>query len=208
MTGREDGREGVREEFPSAWFHIEELHPGAWSFVASILLFLTGVVSGILATEFLLEPVSANIPGSDNWQLMLAAMLVGWLIVMPLTQYLLLRFVGGARPKLAWSALVPNVFTPFRAVGYRFDRRTFALVCAVPFFVGWVLFPSLATFIPGGWETAAPLVGAAMGVSVYFLRYSASALSKPEGTLVEELAEEGSVRFHEPVRRECQRRNV
>lgn len=194
------------EESPEESFHVEELHPGAWSFVASILLFLTGVVSGILATEFLLEPVSPNIPGRDNWQLMLVAMLVAWLIVMPLTQYLLLRFMGGARPKLAWSALVPNVFAPFRVVGQRLDRNTFALVCAVPFFVGWVLFPLLATFISGGWETAAPLVGAAMGVSVYFLRYSASALSKPEVTLVEELAEEGSVRFYEPVGSEPPRR--
>lgn len=187
---------------PKRRFYTQELRPGVWSFVASLLLFFAGAASGIFVVQPLLDPISPTIPGRDNWFLVLIAMLLGWLIVLPLFQYLLLRFVGGVRPKLAWSALVPNVFTPFRAVGHRFERRTFALVCAVPFFFGWVLFPLLATLIPGGWETAAPLVGAAMGISVYFLRYSVSALSKPEGTLVEELIEEGSVRFYEPVQRE------
>ena len=116
-------------------FHTEELRPGAWSFVVSFLLFVAGAVSGILANEFLLEPVSPYVSGGNNWQLVLAAMLLGWLLLLPLIQYLLLRFVSGARPRLAWSALVPNVFSPFRVVGHRFDRRTFALACAVPFFV-------------------------------------------------------------------------
>lgn len=111
------GREGLPEER----FRKEELRPGAWSFVASILLFFVGAASGIFLVQPLLDAVSPNIPSRDNWFLVFATMLLIWLLLLPLTQYVLLRFVGGARPKLAWAALVPNVFLFFRAVGYRLE---------------------------------------------------------------------------------------
>ena len=195
-----------RERLPQEGrFHTEELRPGVLSFLAVALCAIVGAIAGILAIQSLTGTTSSQTPGMNNWLFVLTTMLLTWLLVLPLAQYLLLRFVGGARPGLAWAAFVPHVFGYVRAVGHLFERRTFALVCAVPFFVGWILFPLLATLIPGGWETGAPLVGGAMGVSVYFLRYSTLALSKPEGTLVEELAEEGSVKFHEPVRNESPR---
>ena len=202
MTGHEDGPEGVREEFPRARFHAEELRPGAWSVVASILLGMVGLVSGFLVAQRLLGPVY---PG-NNWMSVFAMILLTWFLILPLAQYLLLRFLGGGRPELFWAGLVPNVFGFLRAIGHRFDRNTFALVCALPFCVAWILFPLLASLIPGGWGNGAPLVGATMGVSLYFLRYSALALSKPRGTLVEELVDEGGVRFYEPVRNESPRR--
>ena len=189
-----------QERFPQEEsFHTKELRPGVLSFFAVVLCAIVGAIAGILAVQSLTGTTSSQTPGMNNWLLVLTTMLLTWLLVLPLAQYLLLRFVGGACPGLAWAAFVPNVFHPFRVVGHCFDRKTFALVCAMPFCVGWILFPLLATLIPGGWEAGAPLVGGAMGVSMYFLRYSALALSKHKGTLVEELAEEGSVRFYEPA---------
>lgn len=163
---------------------------------------MVGVVSGFFVAQRLSGPVY---PG-NNWLSVFATILLTRFIFLPMAQYLLLRFVGGARPKLFWSALIPNVFGPFRAIGHCLHRKTFALVCAMPFFIAWILFPLVATIIPSGWETGAPLVGTVMGVSLYFLRYSVLSLSKPEGTLVEELVEEGSVRFYEPVQTEARRR--
>lgn len=43
--------------------------------------------------------------------------------------------------------------------------------------------------------------GLAAGFSPYWMSYSVPALLKPGGTLVEELEEEGSVRFHPPSSR-------
>ena len=41
--------------------------------------------------------------------------------------------------------------------------------------------------------------GLAMGASLYWLSYSFLALLKPRSALIEELEEEGSVRFHLPT---------
>jgi hypothetical protein len=177
-------------------FQTEEWRPGSLSLLMFVLLFLGGGFFGHLASRFLFGGMS----GDSRGLLLGTIMAVCWLVALPLCQYLLMRWAG-ARPKLGWALLHPNVFTFLRAVGHRFSQNIFALICAIPFLVAWGLFPAMTLIVPGTQGSVATLVGLAMGVSLYFLWYSLLAVSKPRGTLVEELEQNGSVRFHEPEAR-------
>ena len=171
-------------------------------------VFTTLQILGMSAITFVLLPFSNRYfsNGGDSgtdWLLIIPVMLF-WIFGMPLIQYLLMRRLSGVRPKLEIELIGVPVFGILKARGRRFERKDFALICAVPFLTAWVLFPLLASLAylavaqlrdPG---TLILLFALPMSVSVTFLWYPLLALLKPRGTLVEGL-EGGGVRFYEPV---------
>ena len=162
-----------------------------------LLVFVALSVGGLLLGNLIsgvYGPGGLEVSTGGFWTA--AAMIVIWLISLPLAQYLLMRRAG-ARPRLSWRWVQPNVFLLLRAVGHPFSRRTFILLCALPIFTAWVLFPVLAALVPGGWQGTAPFLGAAMGVSLYYFWYLIPALLRPGGTVVRELEEPGVVEFSE-----------
>jgi hypothetical protein len=184
-----DGQSAQSGRVPQA----KEWRPGGLAVAALVVLVAGGGIFGYF--------VAGHSVGADGYAAsglgVGASMGVCWLVLLPLSQYFVMRRVG-ARPKPSWGLFYPNVFGFLRAVGHPFSRASFAFVCTLPFLMAWVIFPVLAS-LSGTWESVAVLVGLAMGVSLYFLWYAALALSKPRGTIVEELDEQGSVRFHEPA---------
>ena len=171
-------------------------------------LFTVLQILGMSVFTFVLLPFSNRYfsNGGDSgtdWLLIFPVMLF-WIFGMPLTQYLLMRHLSGVHPKLGIELFGVPVFGMLKAGGHRFERKDFALICAVPFLTAWVLFPLLVSLAyltvaqlrdPG---TLILLFALPMSVSVTFLWYPLLALLKPRGTLVEEL-EGGGVRFYEPV---------
>lgn len=165
-------------------------------------------ILGMSAVIFLLLPLSNRyFPNSGesgtDW-LLVFPILLFWIFGLPLTQYLLMRRLSKVRPKLGIELVGSPIFSTHKSKGYRFKKRDFALICAVPFLTAWILFPLLAILAylavaqlkdPG---ILVLLVTLPMSVSVTFLWYPLLALLKPRGTLVEEL-EGGGVRFYEPV---------
>lgn len=120
-----------------------------------------------------------------------------WLVALPAVQYVAItRFSGGTKPHLRWSTGYPVVFGPWHAPGAVLAKKRFAMVCALPALcVVAVLLPVGALAFRAGVETLHQVVIViASGVSLYFLRYTFWALSRPQGARIEVLQENGLVR--------------
>ena len=172
-------------------FETEKWRPGGAHFLALSALIPMGAFVGAVLIG---GPRRAEAYGNAAliWAILLLA--AAWLLALPLSQWLLLGRVG-ARPRLD-SSNFPAPFGLLRAPGQRLPRWAFSLACALPALFAFVVLPALAVLLPGG-AGAGVLVGIAWGVAIYQLRYALLVLSKPKGTLVEELAgEEGAVKFH------------
>ena len=169
----------------------QEWRPGGTYLLALFALISMGAFVGAV---LLGDPRGAEVSGNATLLLVYLMLAAAWLVVLPFSQWLLLRLVG-ARPCLG-SSNFPAPFGLLRAPGQRLPRWAFSLACALPALFAFVVLPALAVLLPGG-AGAGVLVGIAWGVAIYQLRYALLVLSKPKGTLVEELAgEEGAVKFH------------
>lgn len=151
------------------------------------LYIAAGLIFGLRPPEVAPASVSAAYGG---------VLFSAWLLVMPALQYVLIRRFSGLTPRLSWAALYPHVFGPWYAPGARLYNRPFALLCAIPALcVALVLLPVGVVAYRAGvqmFPEIALLVGGAL--SLYFLRYSVWALSKPRRVRVEVLEEPGMVR--------------
>lgn len=111
-----------------------------------------------------------------------------------------MRWLAQVRLRFSLRGPYPKVFLGWSVRGHRFGRVVFALVCAVPLLVAWVVLPVFAVSLLRAWgPSIASTLGIAMGISLYWLRYSVLALRRRRGTLVEVLEEVGGLRFYEPV---------
>lgn len=171
----------------------QEWRPGSAHLLALSALILTG---GLLGAALIGGPQRAEAYGNAALIRAILVLAAAWLLGLPLSQWLLVSRAG-ARPRLD-SSNFPAPFGLLRAPGQRLPRWAFSLACALPAPFAFVVLPALAGQLPGG-AGAGVLVGIAWGVAVYQLRYALLVLSKPRGTLVEELAgEEGDLKFHLP----------
>lgn len=186
MVRRITGRHPERSE-------AQEWRPGSAHLLALSVLILTG---GLLGAALIGGHQRAEAYGSAALIRAVLVLAAAWLLALPLSQWLLLGRIG-ARPRLD-SSNFPAPFGLLRAPGQRLPRWAFSLACALPALFAFVVLPALAVLLPGG-AGAGVLVGIAWGVAIYQLRYAILVLSKPKGTLVEELAgEQGDIRFHLP----------
>lgn len=120
-----------------------------------------------------------------------------WLVALTAVEYVAItRLSGGTKPRLRWSAGYPPVFAPWHAPGAVFAKRGFALVCALPALcaVGALLPVATLAFRAGVETLPLVVVPATVGQSLYFLRYTFWALSRPQATRIEVLEESGLVR--------------
>lgn len=176
----------------------EEWRPG----VAGLVGLLVLIPAGAFAGAWLLGDARGDGTMGAGRTLAVFLVLAGaWLVALPLSQYLLLRRAG-ARPRPGYPSFYPTPFVLLRAPGQPLPRGYFAAACALPALFAFVVLPVLAALLPGEslrGAGAGVLVGVAVGMSLYYLRYSLLALSRPSGTLVEEIAgEEGAVRLRRP----------
>lgn len=171
----------------------QEWRPGGTYLLALFALISVGAFVGAV---LLGDPRRAEVSGNATLLSVYLMLAAAWLVALPFSQWLLLRLVG-VRPYLG-SSNFPAPFGLLRAPGQRLPRWAFSLACALPALFAFVVLPALAVLLPPGGVGAGVLIGMAGGVSVYQLRYVLLVLSRPKGTLVEELAgEEGAVRFHQ-----------
>lgn len=107
---------------------------------------------------------------------------------------------GGAKTEMRWfESNVLRIFVPIESQG-KVERSHFAAAGAIPTVLLLLLLAGYLAVVPHDALGLAVtvLAGAGSVASVKELFYTALALRRPQGTLVEEL-EGGAVRFHEPT---------
>lgn len=108
---------------------------------------------------------------------------------------------GGASTRMMWfDSNVLRIFGPIQIEGSKVERAHFAAAAAIPTVLLLVLLAGYLLVVPHDALGLAVtmLAGAGFVASLKELFYTALALRRPRGTLVEEL-EGGAVRFHEPT---------
>ena len=195
-TARKLEKHGRPEELR---FRTTEWWPGPFSGVVSGASTIGG---GFLALVVFLVSSPPAIRTGYERGLLFALMALCWFVVVPVVQYLLMRRWTRVRPRFApeLSASSSPAFSYLSVRGGQFERNAFAILCSVPFLVAWVLLPSCAALFSSGLSPGtASAVGIAMGLSLYWLRYTVMTLRKPRGTLVEGLEQPGKLKFYEPL---------
>lgn len=119
-----------------------------------------------------------------------------WLVALPVSQSLLIRRFSGVRPRIFWfgTAVNPEVFGLLYAPEARFGPRQFALLTALPALYTFVLMLPISVLgIMAGVGFLQLLMVVAGSVALYFLRYAAWALGRPEDSIIETTHETGVV---------------